>query len=187
MSRCRLWPCAGLVSGGLLALQVSAAALPPPAYQWATRGSSVPSAVLYALALQESGARVRGRLVPWPWTLNVAGLSYRFADRRSACSALLQALRKVRAKQVDAGLGQINLGWNSEHFAHPCEALDPYRNLTVATALLLKHKSPDSDWTTAAGRYHRPAGGAPVKRYRQAFARHLARLTTPHLQGMKTP
>ena len=187
MNRCRLWSCVGLVGGGLLALQVGAAALPPPAYQWATRGTPVPSPVLYALALQESGAHVRGRLVPWPWTLNVAGLSYRFADRRSACSALLRALQTVSAKQVDAGLGQINLGWNGEHFAHPCEALDPYRNLTVATALLLKHKSPNNNWTTAAGRYHRPAGGVPAKRYRQAFARHLTRLTLPNLQGMKTP
>jgi len=58
--------------------------------------------------------------------------------------------------------------------------------LTVATALLLKHKSPNNNWTTAAGRYHRPAGGVPAKRYRQAFARHLTRLTRPNLQGMKT-
>ncbi|EPN54883.1 hypothetical protein A235_38756, partial [Pseudomonas syringae pv. actinidiae ICMP 19079] len=28
-----------------------------------------------------------------------------------------------------------------------------------------------------AGRYHRPAGGAPAANYRKAFAKHLSRVT----------
>ncbi|MGY2167184.1 lytic transglycosylase domain-containing protein [Pseudomonas gingeri] len=178
----------GALAGGcLLALPVTATSLPPLAYRWATQGTPVPPQVLYALALQESGASLRGRLRPWPWTLNVAGLPYRYADRQSACHALLRAIGQVGAKRVDAGLGQINLGWNGEHFAHPCEALDPYRNLSVATALLLEHKTAEIDWVTAAGRYHRPAGGAPAERYRKTFARHLARVTLGAVQGRYTP
>ncbi|WP_439899224.1 lytic transglycosylase domain-containing protein [Pseudomonas gingeri] len=175
-----------LLGGCLLALPVIAASLPPLAYRWATQGTPVPPQVLYALALQESGTLLRGRLRPWPWTLNVAGLPYRYADRQSACNALLLAIEQVGAKRVDAGLGQINLGWNGEHFAHPCQALDPYRNLSVAAGLLLEHKTPEVDWVTAAGRYHRPVGGAPAERYRKAFAHHLARVTHGPVQGRHT-
>jgi len=176
-----------LLTGWLAAASTLAYEVPPPAYQLATHHKGVPAEVLYAIALQESGTVLRGKLIPWPWTLNIAGKPYRFAQREAACSALLRATREVGAKSVDAGLGQINLGWNGEHFAHPCEALDPYRNLAVATALLSEHKTAENDWTTAAGLYHRPAGGIPAARYRKSFAQHLSRITKPSLQGTKTP
>lgn len=176
-----------LLTGGLSAASACAHEIPPPAYQLATHRTGVPAEVLYALALQESGTVLRGQLIPWPWTLNVAGKPYRFARSEAACSALLQAIRDVGAKSVDVGLGQINIGWNGGRFLQPCEALDPYRNLAVATALLSEHKTADNNWVTAAGRYHRPAGGLPAARYRKSFAQHLSRITRPSLQGSKTP
>lgn len=176
-----------LLAGHLLAATALAHDLPPPAYHWATHRTGVPPAVLYALALQESGTLLRGKQVPWPWTLNVAGKPYRFANRDTACTALLHAINKVGGKAVDAGLGQINMGWNGHSFEQPCEALDPYRNLAVATTLLAQHKTADNDWVVAAGLYHRPAGGPPAARYRKSFALHLSRVTRPHLQGPKTP
>ena len=36
--------------------------------------------------LAESGAMLRGRLIPWPWTLNVAGSPQRYATRAEACA-----------------------------------------------------------------------------------------------------
>lgn len=160
----------------LLASTVQAAELPPPAYQLAGHAAQVPSAVLYAIALQESGVPLRGRLRPWPWSLNVAGESYRFTNRRAACSALLLAVHEVGAKRVDVGLGQVNLGWNGHRFDSPCAALDPRRNLQVTAQILREQRERSSDWVTAAGRYHRPAGGAPAARYQASFRRHLARV-----------
>lgn len=160
----------------LMMLSAQADKLPPPAYQLAAHGADIPSAVLFAIALQESGIRVRGRLLPWPWTLNIAGIPYRFANRQTACHALLQALAQNDAKRVDAGLGQTNLGYHGERFARPCDALDPYRNLAVTAALLREHHATTGDWVLAAGRYHRPAGGAPAARYRAGFSRQLERL-----------
>ena len=42
------------------------AEIPPPAYQLIALPAGVPSEVLYSVALQESGTRLRGQLVPWP-------------------------------------------------------------------------------------------------------------------------
>lgn len=172
---------------GLLLQAVAVGALaaetPPPAYQLAAYRAGIPSEVLYSVALQESGTRLRGhgqQLVPWPWTLNVAGAGYRFATRSDACTALLVAMRTVDPKRIDVGIAQINMGWNGHRFGlsvSPCEALDPYKNLDVAARMLAELRADGGDWLTVAGRYHRPAGGAPAARYRELFAKHLRRIT----------
>lgn len=175
---------AGCLALAALPLMARAVEIPPPAYQLAAYQAGIPSEVLYSVALQESGTRLRGRgpqLVPWPWTLNVAGASYRFATRADACTALLIALNTAGPKRVDAGIAQINMGWNGHRFgtdSSPCEALNPYKNLEVAARMLAELRAQDgSDWITVAGRYHRPAGGAPAALYRKLFSRHLSRVT----------
>ncbi|MGV6476677.1 lytic transglycosylase domain-containing protein [Azotobacter vinelandii] len=161
----------------LLANLADAAEVPPPAYQLIALSHGVPSEVLYSIALQESGTRIRGQLVPWPWTLNVAGAGYRFATRADACKALMIALATVGTARVDVGLGQTNIRANGHRYGSPCEGLDPYKNLAVTAAILAEQKARGGSWIEAAGRYHRPAGGAPAARYRASFAKHLSRVT----------
>ncbi|WP_221763017.1 transglycosylase SLT domain-containing protein [Stutzerimonas stutzeri] len=160
----------------VLAGQALAQEIPPPAYQVAAQRAGIPSTVLYAVALQESGTRLRGRLVPWPWTLNVAGKAQHYATRGEACTGLREALRRTPATRIDAGLGQINLGYHPQRYAQPCDLLDPYRNLAIAAEILREQHAPGEDWLLAIGRYHRPAGGAPAARYRHSVSQHLARI-----------
>ncbi|MBB6366671.1 soluble lytic murein transglycosylase-like protein [Xanthomonas sacchari] len=158
------------------AVSALAQELPPPAYQIAAAQSGVPSSVLYAVALQESGTRLRGRLLPWPWTLNVAGTPQRHATRVDACLALRRALRDTPAERIDVGLGQVNAGYHAHRVQQPCALLNPYRNLGIAAEILHEQHRPGEDWLAAVGRYHRPAGGPPAARYRGAVQRHLVRV-----------
>ena len=162
---------AGLYAGAALAQEV-----PPPAYQLAAQRAGISSTVLYAVALQESGIRRNGRIVPWPWSLNVAGQSHRFTTRADACAGLQQAMRSTPHTRIDAGLGQINLGYHKHRFTSPCDLLDPYRNLAIASEILKEQHIPGENWLLAIGRYHRPAGGEPAARYRRSVSRHLARV-----------
>jgi len=148
----------------------------PAAYQVAAQQEGVPPAVLYALALTESGVRLKQGLRPWPWTLNIAGKGYYFRNRQAACVALVQAIARHGAKRVDVGLGQINLGWHAGLFGRPCDALQPQRNLRHAARLLRAHFEHSGDWRVAAARYHRPAGGLPAQHYRKTFTRQLAQV-----------
>jgi hypothetical protein len=161
---------------GMAAFGAHARETPPPAYQVAARQAGIPASVLYAVALQESGLRWRGRLMPWPWTLNVAGQPERYATRGDACAGLRRALGRVSMKQIDAGLGQINLGYQRQRYQAPCDLLDPYRNLAIAAEILKEHYVPGEDWLLAIGRYHRPAGGEAAARYRDNVNRHLTRV-----------
>jgi hypothetical protein len=149
---------------------------PPPAYQSAAHTHGVPADVLFAVALQESGMVLRGRLIPWPWTLNVAGRPYRFANRTEACEAVRRALLQVSPTRVDVGLGQINVGFHGHRVAHPCALLDPYQNLALTARILRELYTSADDWVIAIGHYHRPAGGERAERYRRAVQRHLRRI-----------
>ena len=165
-----------LLAAGSNAGTAHAQEVPPPAYQLAAQRAGIPSAVLYAVALQESGIRRNGRIVPWPWSLNVAGQTRRFATRADACTGLQQAMRSTPHTRIDAGLGQINLGYQKHRFTSPCDLMDPYRNLAIAAEILKEQDVPGEDWLLAIGRYHRPAGGEPAARYRRSVSRHLARV-----------
>ena len=165
-----------MLAAGLYVGTAHAQEVPPPAYQLAAQRAGIPSAVLYAVALQESGLRRNGRLVPWPWTLNVAGQPRRFVTRANACASLQQAVRSTPRTRIDAGLGQINLGYQQHRFTSACDLLDPYRNLAIAAEILREQHTSGEDWLLAIGRYHRPAGGVPAARYRRSVSRHLARV-----------
>lgn len=148
----------------------------PPAYQLAAQATAIPDVVLYAVALQESGISLRGRIIPWPWTLNIAGAPYYYQTRAQACIALHKALLRMAPTRIDAGLTQLNLGYQQRHYRQPCELLDPYRNLAIAASILKDQHRPDESWLAAAGRYHRPAGGEIAARYRLRVSQHLAQL-----------
>ncbi|WP_111414601.1 transglycosylase SLT domain-containing protein [Billgrantia lactosivorans] len=180
----RLWCCYLGLWFVLAAIPVSATAGNdiPEAYVVAAQRHGVPPEVLYAVALTESKVPLAHTLRPWPWTLNVAGQSYYFETRAEACEALTRAL--FETELIDVGVAQLNLRWQPQlfgagnRFVDPCDALDPYANLDEAAKLLRSHydASGSQDWVAAAGRYHRPAGGAPASRYRRAVAANLERL-----------
>lgn len=176
---------AALVSTRLTALLLIAAACayavqaqehPPAAYQLAATSADVPPFVLFAVALQESGIRLHGRHIPWPWTLNVAGEPRRFQNRAAACADLRHALVGTPATRIDVGLAQVNAGYHAHRITHACELLDPYRNLQIAATILREQHIAGEDWLLAVGRYHRPAGGPPAARYRQSVHQHLLRV-----------
>ncbi len=114
-----------VLATGLCACAAHAQEIPPPAYQLAAQRAGIPSTVLYAVALQESGIRRNGRIVPWPWSLNVAGQSRRFATRADACAGLQQAMRATPHTRIDAGLGQINLGYHRAPLRQPVRPARP--------------------------------------------------------------
>lgn len=148
--------------------------IPPPAYQLAAHQAGVPPAVLYAIALQESGTNLQDRQVPWPWTLNIAGQPRRFMTRQAACAELHSALDARPDRRIDVGLGQINVGYHAQRVNQPCDLLDPYKNLAIAATILREQYKPSDGWLHAAGSYHRPAGGVPAERYRRGIHQRLS-------------
>lgn len=151
---------------------------PPPTYFQIAAQEGVPVQYLYAVAQTESNTELTIGFYPWPWTLNVAGVSKRFATYQEACNEASLAVSKHGGKSVDIGIGQLNWGYNGhKYFRSPCDSLMPRRNLEVAATLLRTHYQATGDWLEAAGRYHRPAGGEPARKYMKEIQRRLKKIT----------
>ena len=157
----------------------------PPAYRRVADEYGIPPQVLYAVALTESGLRMPGSRDhrPWPWTLNVAGKSYRYGTRNEAYVGLMQHLE--RTDLVDVGLLQVNWRYHGQKLMDQNLSLDPWFNLRVG-ASILREMFDDcgdwmtaagryhcGDWMTAAGRYHAPANPERAARYAAKVRRHL--------------
>lgn len=152
--------------------------VPPPLYGQIAGQQGVPVNYLYAIAQTESNTKLTIGFYPWPWTLNIAGTSKRFATFQEACNEANSAVAEHGGKSVDIGIGQLNWGYNGhKYFATPCDSLFPRRNLEVAAMLLRTHYNTTGDWLEAAGMYHRPAGGKHARRYKKEIERRLSKIS----------
>ncbi len=144
----------------------------PSGYQMVAAEYGIPSNVLYAVALAESGRWLNGSTTrrPWPWTLNVGGLWHFFTSRHAAYLALVLAIEKGD-RPVDIGLMQVNWRYHQGKLGSPSRALDPYRNLRVGAQILLACFQTLKSWWKAVGCYHAPADKHRAARYRERVHR----------------
>lgn len=152
----------------------------PKAYGRIAGEYGVPPAVLYAVALTESGQKLTtGSVRPWPWSLNVEGRPEYYASRGEAWQALMTHLA-AGVRSIDIGLMQVNWRWHREALRDPWAALDPYFNLRVGASILRRRFEESRDWLLAAGRYHAPAATGRARHraaaYRGRVAKRLKRL-----------
>jgi hypothetical protein len=107
--------------------------------QWlqAVAEAGVPSEVLFAVSLQESGTTLNGRreYAPWPWTLNVREEGHYFGTREDATAALEREMARGN-RRVAVGMFQIYLRYNGHRVSDTRSLLDPATNLTIAAAVL---------------------------------------------------
>lgn len=121
----------------------------PSGYREVALRHGVPPESLYSVALAETSMAPKSIVSvtrgagpapdverPWPWTINVAGIGYRYASRLQAWEALQRFLKAHPRKRIDVGIAQVNLGWNGHHFSSTWAAFDPYTNLNAAAAIL---------------------------------------------------
>tara|TARA_R110002110_G_scaffold12718_1_gene60830 strand:+ start:24304 stop:24888 length:585 start_codon:yes stop_codon:yes gene_type:complete len=149
----------------------------PAGYQRVANEYDLPPALLYAVALTESGqsALSEGRFRPWPWALNINGEGHYFTSRQEALQMLQAALIHTNSS-VDIGLMQINWRYHGAALGSAWQALDPYHNLRVAAAILRDCLNEHANWMQTAGCYH-----APNDRTRaQAYASRVQQYLTQH-------
>jgi len=139
----------------------------PSGYRRIAVEFAIPPKILYAMALAESGKTLEGHRGqrPWPWTLNIRGRAYFFAQRRAAEMALRRALEGGE-RLIDVGLMQVNWHYHAHRLRSPTVALDPYHNLRIAARILRECQQARRDWWAAVGCYHAPVNATHAARYR---------------------
>ena len=77
---------------------------------------------------------------------------------------------------VDVGLMQVNWKYHAGALQTIEAAVDPYRNLDVAAAILVDCYQSRGDWWGAVGCYHAPNDPERAARYRDRVKRLWSRL-----------
>lgn len=139
------------------------------AAELAARQTGVPLAVLMAITRAETGRGQGGRLVPWPWTVNMEGAGRWFETEQEA-RAYVEESRARGARSFDIGCFQINHLWHGQAFASVEDMFDPARNARYAAEFLKSLYAETGSWPAAAGAYHSRTPDRSA-RYAERFAR----------------
>jgi soluble lytic murein transglycosylase-like protein len=165
--------CQVAASASLSATAVRTPLTVPSAYHRVAKEYSVPAGILFAIALTESGRRVEGRILPYPWTLNIDGHGEYFSTRTEADARLVQLIHDGQAP--DIGLMQVNWKYHRGKLGAPEQAFDPWLNLRAGALVLRKRYEETGDWWQAVGRYHSRTPSR-ARTYRQRVLRWYRRL-----------
>ena len=194
MTRRRIWPL--LV---LLALAPSGARAGDwracrDAVEAAEREAALPPGLLHAIARTESGRRdpASGRIEPWPWALNAAGMGMH-APSRAEAIATVAALQARGIRSIDVGCLQVNLLHHPGAFASIDEAFEPAANARYAARFLRELQDrAGGEWSQAVAWYHSATperGEAYRLRVMASFGNGLAALpaAAPRLPAVLRP
>lgn len=110
---------------------------------------SVPTALLYAVGLAESGRK--GRL--HPFALNVEGKAFFPSSRREALRIFKREMAAGR-RLIDLGCMQINHKYHASEFPNLEAMLNPQLNVDYSARFLRRLKDRHGTWSVAVARYH---------------------------------
>lgn len=115
----------------------------------------IPQDLLFAIAIQETGKphSRHGKIVVWPWSVNINGTGHRFDTKRKAIKFVQEQIHKG-VKSIDIGLMQINILYHPHAFDSVECAFDIYSNIRYAAYFLRSCYNDLQDWSKAVARYH---------------------------------
>jgi len=150
----------------LLGILAGAASPCEDAATAAEKAYDLPPGLMSAIGRVESGRfdPEAGRVVPWPWTIDVAGDGRQY-DTAIEVVSTTKWLRDNGIKNIDVGCFQVSLMYHPDAFATMEEAFDPPTNGRYAGQLLASLKARLGNWPDAVAAYHSadPAKGGPYR------------------------
>lgn len=119
------------------------------------RLQAIPSQMLQAIALTESGRwdKIRKVKFAWPWTVTSGG-SGKFFNTKQQAIDHVRALKAKGTRNIDVGCMQVNLKYHPDAFANLEQAFDPHVNAAYAAELVNKLRVSTRSWAQAVRHYH---------------------------------
>lgn len=115
---------------------------------------AIPTGLLHAISKAESGRKDdTGRIVAWPWTMNVQGQGSFFPTKQAAIAAV-QAMQAKGIQSIDVGCMQVNLYYHPRAFRTLEDAFEPSKNVAYAAHFLKTLKNDHRSWQRAIAYYH---------------------------------
>lgn len=115
--------------------------------------TGVPFQILWSITRTETGRIQKGKLTPWPWTVNMEGKGHWFNSQSDAQNFSMRHFKRG-ARSFDVGCFQINYRWHGTSFQSIDQMFDPYENARYAARFLSNLYGETGNWSVAAGIYH---------------------------------
>jgi hypothetical protein len=121
----------------------------------AERDWRLPTGLLAAIGIVESGRRVASGAFPiiWPWTINAEGRGV-YLPSKAAAVGMVRSLQLRGVRLIDVGCFQVDLFYHPHAFASPEEAFDPDANARMAARILSLGRLGNGGWDDAIAAYH---------------------------------
>jgi len=119
------------------------------------REYGIPKNLLYAISFTESGKWHSNlkQIMPWPWTVSIAGKPYYFDNAKQTSSFIRQMMQKGE-RNIDVGCNQINVRYHGNKFSSIEQMVDPRSNTAYAASFLKSLFATNNNWNDAVARYH---------------------------------
>lgn len=114
---------------------------------------NIPKNLLKSISLVESGRKVNGKFIAWPWTINVEGKGYVFKTKKEAIDAVKKHIKQGKTS-IDVGAMQINLKHHPHAFKSLEDAFDPQINIAYGAKYLKELYKKTGNWNDAVAYYH---------------------------------
>ncbi len=116
--------------------------------------NNFPEGILVSISLAETGRKNDdGSITSWPWSLNHAGKSLFFTNKKQALNYLNKNITE-KFNNIDVGCMQISVKWHSKEFSSYEMMLDPHENINYAAKFLSFLKDKHGSWQKAIKHYH---------------------------------
>ena len=135
-------------------------------YRHYERTLKLPENTLYAMGIHETGKThsESRKNIAWPWSVNKAGKSYYFDNKREAVAFVKKEI-KVGNNNIDVGCMQVNLKHHPDAFPSIEKAFSPRYNVRYAANFLIQKYKAKKSWGDAIAHYH-SANPAKGKKYK---------------------
>ena len=116
--------------------------------------TEIPEGLLLGIGKTEAGRIIdKKELRVWPWTVNHAGKSLFFDNKKQMKNYVLKHLSKGD-NNLDVGCMQVNLKWHKHNFKEVNDMISPEPNISYAASFLIQLKSKYGNWNEAIKHYH---------------------------------
>ena len=116
--------------------------------------TEIPEGLLLGIGKTEAGRIIdKKELKVWPWTVNHAGKSLFFDNKKQIKNYVLKHLSKGD-NNLDVGCMQINLKWHKHNFKVVNDMISPEPNISYAASFLIQLKNKYGNWNEAIKHYH---------------------------------
>ena len=116
--------------------------------------TEIPEGLLLGIGKTEAGRIIdKKELKVWPWTVNHAGKSLFFDNKKQMKNYVLKHLKKGD-NNLDVGCMQINLKWHKHNFKEVNDMISPEPNISYAASFLIQLKNKYGNWNEAIKHYH---------------------------------